>query len=77
MPKIVGILTFMSRKDFMINWVEHEKSFIPRGPILHQLQEFPKIRLYNKSSQIPLEFEMYFSLIVKQNFSIDINEWKE
>ena len=28
MPTIVGILTFMSRKNFMLIWVEHEKSFI-------------------------------------------------
>ena len=28
MPTIVGILTFMSRKNFMLNSVEHEKSFI-------------------------------------------------
>ena len=27
MPTIVGILTFMSRIDFMLGWVEHEKSF--------------------------------------------------
>ena len=32
MPKIVGILTLMSRKKFMLNWVEHEKSFITSGP---------------------------------------------
>ena len=29
---IVGILTFMSRKNFMLNSVEHEKSFITSGP---------------------------------------------
>ena len=33
MPTIVGILTFMSRKNFMLNWVEHEKSFITSGPV--------------------------------------------
>ena len=32
MPTIVGILTFMSRKNFMLSWVEHEKSFITSGP---------------------------------------------
>ena len=36
MPTIVGILTFMSRKNFMRNRVEHEKSFIPSGPYLFQ-----------------------------------------
>ena len=32
MPTIVGILTFMSRKNFMLKRVEHEKSFITSGP---------------------------------------------
>ena len=32
MPTIVGILTFVSRKNFMLNSVEHEKSFITSGP---------------------------------------------
>ena len=33
MPTIVGILTFMSGKNFMLNGVEHEKSFITLGPV--------------------------------------------
>ena len=33
MPTIVGILTFMSRKNFMLNCIEHEKSFITSGPV--------------------------------------------
>ena len=32
MPTVVGILTFMSRKKFMLSSVEHEKSFIISGP---------------------------------------------
>ena len=32
MPTIVGILTFISRKSFMLSRVEHEKSFITSGP---------------------------------------------
>ena len=32
MPTIAGILTFMSRKNFMLSRVEHEKSFITSGP---------------------------------------------
>ena len=31
MPTIVGILTSMSGKNFMLNRVEHEKSFITSG----------------------------------------------
>ena len=32
MPTVVGILTFMSRKNFMVGWVEHEQNFITSGP---------------------------------------------
>ena len=28
----VGILIFISRKNFLLNWVDHEKSFITSGP---------------------------------------------
>ena len=31
MPTIVGILTFMSRKNFRLSSVEHERSFITLG----------------------------------------------
>ena len=36
MPTIVGILKFMSRKNFMFNSVEHEKVFITSGPSYHR-----------------------------------------
>ena len=32
MSTIVGILTFMSRINFVLRWVEHGKSFITSGP---------------------------------------------
>ena len=32
MPTLVGILTFVSMKNFMLSLVEHEKSFITSGP---------------------------------------------
>ena len=32
MPTIVGILTFMSRINFMLSLVEYEKGFITSGP---------------------------------------------
>ena len=32
MPTIVGILTFMSRVNFVLSLVEHKKSFITLGP---------------------------------------------
>ena len=34
MPTVVGILTLMSKKKFMLSCVEHEKSFIASGPDL-------------------------------------------
>ena len=35
MPTIVGILTFMSRINFVLSRVEHGKSFITLGPVLY------------------------------------------
>ena len=32
MPTIVGIFIFISWENFMLSWVEHEKSFITLGP---------------------------------------------
>ena len=32
MPTTVGILKFMSRKNFMLGWVEHERGFITSRP---------------------------------------------
>ena len=32
MPTLVGILTFMSRINFVLSRVEYEKSFITLGP---------------------------------------------
>ena len=34
MQTIVGILTFMSRINFVLSRVEHEKSFITLGPVV-------------------------------------------
>ena len=38
MPTIVGILTFMSKINFVLSWVEREKSFITSGPVLYGKQ---------------------------------------
>ena len=32
---IVGILTFMNKKNFMLSWTEHEIFFITSGPGLN------------------------------------------
>ena len=37
MPTIVGILTFMSRINFVLSWVEYEKSFITLRPAALQV----------------------------------------
>ena len=55
MPTIVGILTFMSRKIFMLNRVEHEKSFITSGPGLIVKM---KIRLWG----VPKNFSRLISV---------------
>ena len=39
MPTIVGILTFMSRINFMLSLVEHGKSFITSGLNLNTVYE--------------------------------------
>ena len=33
MPTIVGILTFISRINFVLSWVDNGKSFITSGPV--------------------------------------------
>ena len=50
MPIIVGILTFMSRKIFMLNSVEHEKSFITSGPDFTNNSTFELHRIRNIES---------------------------
>ena len=68
MPTIVGILTFMSRKKFMLSWVEHEKSFITSGPGLnfefkHWL--YCKPLIFMKAFNFPCNFygHKYLNLI--------------
>ena len=46
-PTIVGILTFMSRKNFMLSWVEHEKSFITSGPDLSLLGTYATLVFFS------------------------------
>ena len=43
MPTIVGILTFMSRKNFILSLVEHGKSFITSRPARYNLPKLPSI----------------------------------
>ena len=45
MPTIVGILTFMSRINFLLSCVEHGKSFITSAPGLQEYVISKKIAL--------------------------------
>ena len=46
MPTIVGILTFMSRINFVLSSVEHEKSFITLGQVQNKISPFLKENVY-------------------------------
>ena len=43
---IVGILTFMSRINFVLSSVEHEKSFITLGQVQNKISPFLKENVY-------------------------------
>ena len=47
-PTVVGIFIFISRENFILSWVEHEKSFITSGPDL--------------SVYAPRQLKFYFSV---------------
>ena len=57
-PIVVGILTFMNRKTFIISWVEHEKRFITSGP--DKAKQNDSVSLFKRviKGQI-LRFEFY------------------
>ena len=47
MPTIVGILTFMSRINFVLSRVEHQNFFITSGPdfyVVHLMMETIKLQ---------------------------------
>ena len=71
MPTIVGILIFISRKNFMLNWVECEKSFITSspGPVKHG----------ELSSVSSLNFRTYplFSKLETNMFCRVLSKWKK
>ena len=50
MPTIVGILTFMSRINSDLSWVEHEKSFITSGPAF--VSPYSKIRFSHDAAHM-------------------------
>ena len=44
MPTIVGILTVMNRKNFMLSLVEHGKSVLTSGTVLRHFAEIIAVR---------------------------------
>ena len=50
MPTIVGILTFMSRINFVLSCVEYEKCFITSGPGLQASAQSDKSSLSLESN---------------------------
>ena len=68
MPTIVGILTFMSMKNSMLNSLEHEKSFITSGTGACVWVSFFGLNInYSKSTfrQIILYVAIYLLLMMK------------
>ena len=68
MPTIVGILTFMGRKNFMLNSLEHEKSFITSGPgkQIGSLKScFPFIEMKKKQGAVPVHFKLTKTIEVR------------
>ena len=73
MPTIVGILMFISRKNFMLNWVEYEKSFITLGPVLiwKNLSSTPEPNHFLTISVIyPCKFEKNLLTVSRGNVPI-------
>ena len=59
MPTTVGILIFISRKNFMLNWVEYEKKFYNLGPRLAVLSSDGFVYIY--MSLISMECTIMYS----------------
>ena len=61
MPTFVGILTFMSRKIFMLSWVQHEISFISSEPFF--ASDFKRARLFGlqhvRKPRVQVSFVLY------------------
>ena len=66
MPTIVGILTFMSRKNFMLNSVEHETSFYNLGA---WLSLYPK-SIYQRIVWTYFFFSFTFQLMLPETTGI-------
>ena len=57
MPTIVGILTFMSRKMFMLSWVEHGKTFITWGQVTRAFILTRESKRPNRASSTRMAWE--------------------
>ena len=65
MTTIVGILTLMSRKNFMLTRVEHEKSFITSGPGIVGL-----LYTRNPYSSCFIDFGMFLSTFLPKSTNL-------
>ena len=77
MPTIVGILTFVSRKNSMLSWVEHEKSFIASGLIWICnvcLDLSQCVKSYGSSLAVLLRF--WLSIFVLRELRSHNTKWK-
>ena len=65
MPTIVGIFIFISRENFMLSWIEHEKSFITLGPrgCIRSIAQIKKNKPHSSSS-------FFFLFVVSRRFSL-------
>ena len=83
-PTIVGISTFMSRINFMLSWVEYEKSFITSGPgIQHKIQVGMCIQQKLKSvcasaqSDQSLSFTAWWNIGAMATHRAPIKDWPD
>ena len=55
----VGIFIFISRENFMLSWVEHEKSFITLGPI----RGLSSVYTIDTSLSFPLQLQLQICVL--------------
>ena len=68
MPTIVGILIFITRKNFMLNWVEYEKKFYNLEPWWWYLPYWLLV-VWSKWGPVDAE-EVPFRFLVQSNWSL-------
>ena len=72
MPTIVCILTFTSRINFVLSWVEHEKSFITSGQVCVFWYQVYQARLWECMLNRPASLAMSTSVLKALPYKLDI-----